>query len=608
MKKILSALALFSAFATIAVSCSKDDTEQQPYVAVQSVKITPDPASVVEGETIQFKAEYTPENATPKSIEWGSRNEAFATMNKETGVATGVAVGDVQIYVIADGKMAVATLTVTEAPIRVESIELNKSEAYLFVGKYEVLTATVTPDNATYPEVTWTSSDEAVATEGSTVNLTGKGFKTGDTVQLEALAGDAYTAEVALDNATDGSASFEFPAAASNERSYKLSFLRNDILQAEAYLRPDNEYVELPYALGYYLVGKNQVEGLVDDPSMRDNDGVTYRGYLNGKIAEYDPENRIFKVWKKDAALSPFNIANEGAFDFQYTTGVTDISPLFELYESLPQVGSVWIANSTIESIDMTRFPNATSLRAWGDPTCDLNKLTTVNFGTYTDDEHALRLSTIQLERNQITGVLDMSNCIYLQHFSCQDNQIEGFDFGECNVTTPLPIYDLNAVNNRIVELSIENLGQVRTLLLAGNPIERLTLLNNSKMPNPTGIAMQQYVYIFKSVENFSVDFVSAEEATGDRVCNVEGYWWRVFSENGNYSENKDHGFQFFGFEKDAEVAYADAVTAWKEEGPIAKAHKDGVEIICWTYHGEGGPDSHPIDGHDHVNGDPCTY
>jgi len=52
--------------------------------------------------------------------------------------------------------------------IEVTSVELNKSEVTLDLEEVELLVATVSPDNATDPTVTWESSDEAVATVSET--------------------------------------------------------------------------------------------------------------------------------------------------------------------------------------------------------------------------------------------------------------------------------------------------------------------------------------------------------------------------------------------------------------------------------------------------------
>ena len=55
---------------------------------------------------------------------------------------------------------------------KVTKVELNKTSLTLGVGKSETLTATITPSNATNPNVTWSSSDGAVATVDANGNVT----------------------------------------------------------------------------------------------------------------------------------------------------------------------------------------------------------------------------------------------------------------------------------------------------------------------------------------------------------------------------------------------------------------------------------------------------
>ena len=200
------------------------------------------------------------------------------------------------------------------------------------------------------------------------------------------------------------------------------------------------------------------------------------------------------------------------------------------------------------------------------------------------------KLTYVQLERNQIEGVIDMRQLPKIDRFFIQDNQISGFNFGKCNdaVDKVCLIYELNAENNKIEELSIENCGQIRILKLKGNPIERLTLLNNSKQDGG-----MQWMYLFKAQETFSLSWASAAEAKGERHFNVEEYWWRVFSSS-NADENKANKF-------------TDFEGGWVENGPIVQALKDGVKVTCWTYHGESGGDAHAV--HTHEGGStPCNY
>lgn len=93
MKKIFSAIAVLTAFAMVAVSCNDDDTKDKD-IPVTEVKVTPATGSVVAGTTLTLKAEILPENATNKTVEWVSRTPETATVDKSTGVVTGVAEGE----------------------------------------------------------------------------------------------------------------------------------------------------------------------------------------------------------------------------------------------------------------------------------------------------------------------------------------------------------------------------------------------------------------------------------------------------------------------------------------------------------------------------------
>ena len=91
-----------------------------------------------------------------------------------------------------DGKCDVCGYTMTtetpdpEDPIAVEGITLDKTTATVEEGATVTLTATVTPDNATDKTVTWSTSNEAIATVSGGVVT---GVKAGE-VTITAKAGD----------------------------------------------------------------------------------------------------------------------------------------------------------------------------------------------------------------------------------------------------------------------------------------------------------------------------------------------------------------------------------------------------------------------------------
>ena len=117
----------------------------------------------VNGTTI-LTATVLPETTTNKSVAWTSSNEAVATVDAN-GVVTAIAVGEAVITATTtDGSNLSATCKVTVVATLAESITLNVTEASLKVDETTTLTATVLPETATNKSVTWTSSNEAVAT------------------------------------------------------------------------------------------------------------------------------------------------------------------------------------------------------------------------------------------------------------------------------------------------------------------------------------------------------------------------------------------------------------------------------------------------------------
>ena len=134
-------------------------------VAVESVSLNKSTLSLEEGATETLTATVNPSNATDKSVTWSSSNSAVAMVDAN-GKVTAVAAGEAEITVTTtDGaKTATCAVTVTASAVAVESVSLNKTELSLIVGAEETLTATVLPENADNKAVTWSSSDESVAT------------------------------------------------------------------------------------------------------------------------------------------------------------------------------------------------------------------------------------------------------------------------------------------------------------------------------------------------------------------------------------------------------------------------------------------------------------
>ncbi len=142
-----------------------------------SVSVVPTPVSSISlpgasiinvGESSTLEAVIYPSNATYKTLTWTSSDTSVARVDA-FGKVTGVAVGVADITATAHNGVS-ATSRVSVVPIEVTSIELSASQLNLAVGKSASLRADVKPQNATDKTLSWSSSNEDVAT----VNEAGK--------------------------------------------------------------------------------------------------------------------------------------------------------------------------------------------------------------------------------------------------------------------------------------------------------------------------------------------------------------------------------------------------------------------------------------------------
>lgn len=132
----------------------------------------PDTVTLSMGTNINASVEATvvPEDATDVVIEYVSSDEAVATVDN-TGYITAVAAGeaDITASVVDTGLAATCHVIVTPA---IESLDISKSSMTMKPGATNTLSVTVSPEDANISGMTWTSSDEAVATVDQEGNVT----------------------------------------------------------------------------------------------------------------------------------------------------------------------------------------------------------------------------------------------------------------------------------------------------------------------------------------------------------------------------------------------------------------------------------------------------
>ena len=157
----------FSVCAVMALMAVLWGCEKKP-VLVETVSLSETTLTLVEGETKVLTAEIAPADAENQSVTWSTSDKSVVTV--EGGTVTAIKAGEATVTVTANDKGSVKAeckVTVTAAKVAVTGVSLDKTTLTVAAGGNAKLTATVAPTNATNKSVTWSSSDEAIATVDS---------------------------------------------------------------------------------------------------------------------------------------------------------------------------------------------------------------------------------------------------------------------------------------------------------------------------------------------------------------------------------------------------------------------------------------------------------
>jgi len=150
------------------------------------------------GEKLKLTVTYNPREATDKSLTWESSNPDAIVVDEE---GTLTAVGDGNSTIVAtstNGKKAMSNARSTTNIIPVTNIKLDKEKVKVYVGDTATLRYTITPNDATSKNVTWSSSNPAVAT------VDNKGYVIGikegtSTVMVRTSNGKTATATITVE-------------------------------------------------------------------------------------------------------------------------------------------------------------------------------------------------------------------------------------------------------------------------------------------------------------------------------------------------------------------------------------------------------------------------
>lgn len=175
-------------------------------------------------ETIAYELVNEDFVVSETDVEFSSDNSAVSV--SETGVVTGVSAGTANVTIKSKAdenvtKTIAVTVSATKTPVT--SVTLDKSELVIKETHIEELVATVLPEEASIKTVTWSSSDEEVATVDQDGKVTGVKAGTA-TIKVESTDDDTKYAECVV----------------TVEEREQLSF---ELVTSESMLTPGAEYI-----------------------------------------------------------------------------------------------------------------------------------------------------------------------------------------------------------------------------------------------------------------------------------------------------------------------------------------------------------------------------
>ncbi|MDL2256806.1 Ig-like domain-containing protein [Bacteroidales bacterium OttesenSCG-928-I14] len=126
----------------------------------KSISIDKDELILVAGKDETLNVSFNPEDVTYKKLSWASSNKNIAIVDAN-GRVTAIAVGECTITATLKGTEISGDCKVIVKAAN--SISLNKTTLELNIGSKETLVASIDPSDSPYQDLTWESSNNAVA-------------------------------------------------------------------------------------------------------------------------------------------------------------------------------------------------------------------------------------------------------------------------------------------------------------------------------------------------------------------------------------------------------------------------------------------------------------
>lgn len=144
-----------------------------PLHKMESLQLNEDSLKLEYGQRFVLVASYAPLDATFTDLQWNSSDESIAKV--VDGEIEAVGVGDCVISVVSKENGIFAKCAVSVYIVEMSSLELSETKCEIALGRNETLRALFEPNNATFMDLYWSSSDNKVATVDNNGNVSSVG-------------------------------------------------------------------------------------------------------------------------------------------------------------------------------------------------------------------------------------------------------------------------------------------------------------------------------------------------------------------------------------------------------------------------------------------------
>ena len=404
-------------------------------ICVNSVSVYPKSISLKVGTwSYAAYAEVCPSNADCKEVQWHSDNSSVASVNSSSGYIYANGVGTTRIYADAvdgSGCFDYMTVTVSDA-IFVTSVTLSQSTLSVNSGQSATLTATVNPASATNKNLSWTSSNNAVATVCGGV-VTGV---SGGMARITATA-------------TDGS----------GKSAYCTVYVTTtSILVSSVNIDPDKKSM---------YMGSSQYLYAIVCPENATNKNVTWSS-TNPSVATVNPTSGLVSAQNPGTT-----VIRATAQDNSGAVGICELTVKPVLVQSISvNPSTLSLPKGTSGVLSATVYPpNATNKSVkW-----------------YSCDED---IATIDEDTGEVTAVGDAGETVRLWALSQDDTYIRGFC--ELSVLAPIAVESITLSHEKITLKATDSPFPLIATISPGNAYDKSITWHSSDasvaIVNSTGV------------------------------------------------------------------------------------------------------------------------